>query len=153
MESRSAYIVGLRMLARRELSTAQVKERLARREFTPADIDDAVARLVAAGMLDDLRVARAVARTKASVKRQGRSRVVRELAVIGIPREIAERVIAEVFGDLDEDALLDQALSRRLRGTASLGDPATRRRIFAALVRQGFAPPAVLRAMRDRRKM
>ena len=152
MESPSAYTAALRMLARRELSTAQIRERLARREFTPADIDDAVSRLAATGALDDLRVARAVARTRANVRRQGRNRVVRELAVIGIPREIAERVIAEVFGELDEDALLEQALSRRLRGTMSLHDPAVRRRLVAALVRQGFAPSAIMRTMRARRK-
>jgi regulatory protein len=146
----AAYAAGLRMLARRELSVAQVRDRLARRGFVPAAIDGAVSRLVASGTLDDVRVARAVARTRANVKRQGRSRVVRELAVIGIARETAEQVIAEVFGELDESSLLDQALTRRLRGTVSLRDPAARRRILTALVRQGFAPEAILRAMRGR---
>jgi regulatory protein len=138
------------MLARRELSVAQVRERLGRKGFDATAVQDAISRLIANGTLDDLRVARAVARTRAKVKRQGRSRVVRELATIGIAREVAQQIIAEVFGDLDEQALLDEALSRRLRGSVALSDPAARRRVFAALVRQGFSPEAITRAMKDR---
>ena len=141
------------MLARRELSVAQVRERLGRKGFDAAAVQDAISRLAANGTLDDLRVARAVARTCATVKRQGRSRVVRELANIGISRDVAQQVIAEVFGDLDEPALLDEALSRRLRGSISLSDPAARRRVFAALIRQGFSPEAITRAMKQRAKV
>ena len=140
------------MLARRELSVAQVRERLGRKGFDAAAVQEAISRLVTAGTLDDLRVARAVARTRANVKRQGRSRVVRELATIGISRDIAQQVITEVFGDLDEAALLDDALSRRLRGSVTLSDPAARRRVFAALVRQGFSPEAISRAIKHRSK-
>jgi regulatory protein len=148
----SAYTSALRMLARRELSVAQVRERLGRKGFDADAIQAAVSRLIADGTLDDVRVARAVARTRANVKRQGRSRVIRELATIGIAREVAQQVITEVFGDLDEDALLEAALSRRLRGSVSLSDPAARRRVFAALVRQGFSAEAISRAIRRRTK-
>ena len=146
----SAYATALRMLARRELSTAQIRDRLKQRGFTRGAIDEAVSRLTSNGSLDDARVARAVARTRAHVKRQGRQRVARELALIGIPDQMTEAALSEVFGDLDEAALLEQALERRLRGRISLADPASRRRIVAALVRQGFAPGAVVRAMRTR---
>ena len=146
----SAYATALRMLARRELSTAQIRDRLKQRGFTRGAIDEAVSRLTSNGSLDDARVARAVARTRAHVKRQGRQRVARELALIGIPDQITEAALSDVFGDLDEAALLEQALERRLRGRISLADPASRRRIVAALVRQGFAPGAVMRAMRTR---
>ena len=151
MSESDAYAAGVRMLSRRELSVAQVRDRLARRGFEAPVAEAAITRLREAGMLDDLRVARAVARTRANVRRQGRTRVIRELAVIGIPRETADRVIAEVFGYLDEESLLEQALERRLRGSVSLADPAARRRIVTALVRQGFAPDAIVRAMRGRR--
>jgi len=136
------------MLARRELSTSQIRDRLTQRGFARDAIDEAVSRLTANGMLDDARVARAVARMRAQVRRQGRRRVARELAVIGIPEDLARHALDEVFGDVDEDALLEQALSRRLRGSMTLDDPAVRRRLVAALVRQGFAPGAVMRTMR-----
>ena len=60
----SAYATALRMLARRELSTSQIRDRLKQRGFARDAIDDAVSRLTANGTLDDARVARAVARTR-----------------------------------------------------------------------------------------
>jgi regulatory protein len=144
----AARAAGLRALARRELSVAQLRDRLKRRGYTAHAIDDAIARLLDAGALDDERVARAAARTSAQVKRHGRSRVARELTALGIPRDVADRALAEVFEAVDEQALLRQALARRLRGSTSLADPAARRRVFAALVRQGFAPGAVQQVLR-----
>jgi regulatory protein len=144
----AARAAGIRALARRELSVAQLRDRLTRRGYTPRAVSDAISRLLDAGALDDERVARAAARTSAQVKRHGRARVARELTALGIGRETTERALADVFGAIDEQALLTQALARRLRGSTSLADPAARRRVFAALVRQGFAPGAVQQAIR-----
>ena len=60
----SAYIDGLKMLARRELSEQQVRQRLARKQYSQDDIDEAVARLRAERAIDDQRVAEAIARTE-----------------------------------------------------------------------------------------
>ncbi|OFW13834.1 MAG: hypothetical protein A3H29_12930 [Acidobacteria bacterium RIFCSPLOWO2_02_FULL_67_21] len=146
-----AYITGLTMLARRELSEAQVRQRLARRQFETDDIDAAVARLRANGSLDDRRTALAFARTQANVKRHGRLRVLRELQTIGIARGLAQDAVAEVFADVDEDALIARALDRRLKG----GDrptPAALRRVQQYLLRQGFSADRVNAAIRDRRR-
>ena len=67
MADAQAYVAGLKMLARRELSEAQLRLRLARRAFAPADIDDAVQRLRRERALDDRRVALACAREGADV--------------------------------------------------------------------------------------
>jgi regulatory protein len=147
-----ALAVSLRLLGGRELSTRQLTQRLEQRGFEAAAIEQAVTRLTAAGALDDERVARAVARTRAGVKRQGRARVVRELTAIGIDRDAAEQAVGDVFGEIDEDAMLEQALERHLRRPGALSDSASRRRVYAALVRQGFAPEAVMHAVRARSK-
>lgn len=144
----AAYTAGLTLLSRRELSVRQVQERLARRGFTAAAVEGALQRLQASRTLDDARVARAVARTHASVKRQGRARVLRELSAIGIARSVAADAVAEVFGAVDEDALLNAALARRLR-RGTLQDPGTRRRVTQALLRQGFSMDAIRRAIRQ----
>src|SRR5918994_4772483 len=88
-----ALAVSLRLLAGRDLSVHQLQQRLEQRGFEAPAIEQAISRLAAAGTLDDARVARAVARTRAGVKRQGRARVVRELSAIGIPRDIAEQTV------------------------------------------------------------
>ncbi|MCL4846483.1 MAG: RecX family transcriptional regulator [Acidobacteria bacterium] len=141
-----AYSTGLRLLGRRELSTRQVRDRLARLGFAPPEVDGAVSRLTRAGALDDGRVARAFARTSAAVKGRGPDRVRRELALMGIPAELADVALTEVFGEVDEAALLRRALARK--APRGLGDARARRRVFAALVRQGFAPERVLAALR-----
>ena len=144
----AAYSTGLTLLSRRELSVRQLHDRLVRRGYAPAAVEGALQRLQASRVLDDARVARAFARTRASVKRQGRDRVLRELAAIGIARSVAADAVTEVFGALDETALLNAALARRLRRGVTLDDPASRRRIIQALLRQGFSMDAIRRAMR-----
>ena len=145
-----ARTAAIRLLARRELSAAQVRERLLRRGHPEHAADEAIVRLRESGLIDDARVARAFARTRATVKRLGRERIVRELQHMGIDRETARSAVDDVFGAVDEAALLETALDRRLRRGVALDDPAVQRRLHAALVRQGFAPGAVGRAIRAR---
>ena len=60
-----------------------------------------------------------------------------------IDRDLAREVVHELFGDTDEQDLLEQTLDRRLRGnTAKLKDPNERRKLLAYLVRQGFSASA-----------
>lgn len=151
--ARAAYAAALAMLSRRDLSEAQLRERLARKEHAPEAIDEAVARLVTVGLLDDRRVARIAARTEAEVKSRGRSRVMRRLQSLGIPPRIAQDAVDEVFGAVDEKLLLERALARRLRGPAAIiRDASHFRRLFQQLVRQGFPPSAVLQALKARAK-
>jgi regulatory protein len=136
------------MLARREHSVAEVRSRLADREHTPPDIDAAIERLLETRALDDHRVARAYARTASTVKGRGRLRIQRELQVMGIAREIASEAIADVFGDVDERALIDKAIQKKLRGGKKLVTMQERARVYQFLMRQGFTPAAVSLAMR-----
>lgn len=138
-----AYLSGLKMLARRELSEAQLRARLARQRLESSDIDDAVGRLLRERALDDRRVALACARTEVRLHRRGRARVVRQVEALGIARDLASEAVAEVFADIDERSLLEQALERRLRGGVSLGDASTSRRLHRYLVAQGFEPSHV----------
>jgi regulatory protein len=137
------------LLSRRELSAAQLRERLSRRQFTEEQIADAIGRLRASRAVDDRRVARAHARTAAGIKGRGRARVVREIEALGIDRTIARDAVAEVFGDLDEDALLTRALEKRLRGRR-IKDAAETRRLHQHLMRQGFEPGNIMKALKER---
>ena len=110
-----AWAAAVRMLGRRELSAAQVRDRLARRGWTEAAIEPAIARLSSSGALDDARVARACARTRAGLKQQGRDRVLREILALGVARDVARTAVDEVFGPLDEGDLVKAALEKRLR--------------------------------------
>lgn len=147
----SAYLTALYQLARRELSEAQIRQRLSRRGFTPDDIDDAVTRLRNDGSLDDARVASAIARTQLSIKKRGARRVRREIEAAGIASSLAERAVAEVYAEVDADALLTAAIDRRL-GTRRLDDDREMARLYRYLVGQGFDSDKSMAALRQRRK-
>ena len=98
----SAYQIGLRLLARRELSTAQLRDRLTRRELAPSEIETAIARLAREGAVDDARTALAYARRAAEVKLRGKSRTRREIEALGIATQTARRAVSEVFDEVDE---------------------------------------------------
>jgi SOS response regulatory protein OraA/RecX len=147
-----AYVAGLTLLGRRELAEAQVRTRLAKRKFDEDDIDAAVARLRSERAIDDRRTALACARTEVRIRHRGRARVVRQIEALGIARDIARDAVAEVFAEIDETALLEQALDRRLRHGMSLSDPAVFRRVHRYLLGQGFEPGRVMTLLRRRRK-
>ena len=146
----SAYLDALKMLARRELSEAQIRQRLERRQHDRDAIDAAVSRLREERAIDDVRVAGAMARTETSVKRRGKLRVRRQIEQAGILPATARQAVDEVFGALDEDALLDAALGKRLRGREQIADDAELRRLFRYLIGQGFEPDRVMALLKKR---
>jgi regulatory protein len=146
-----AYVDGLKMLGRRELSEAQVRQRLARREHDEADIDEAIARLRAERAIDDARVASAIARTETSYRKRGRLRVKRKIESAGIASSTAKQAVDEVFGALDPDELLASALGKRLRPDTRISDDREFNRLYRYLVGQGFESDRVLATLRARR--
>jgi regulatory protein len=147
----SAYAEGLKLLARRELSESQLRQRLARRGFAPDAIADALTRLKADRHLDDERVAGAIARLESGIRRRGPLRIRQRLAAAGITGALADRAIDEVMEGVDMEVLLAAALDRRLRD-GSIADERTMGRLFRQLTSQGFEPDRVMRLLRTRRR-
>ncbi len=140
------------MLARRELSEMQLRTRLARRQFAPNNIDTAVERLRQERALDDRRVALACARTEVRIRCRGRARVERHIEAMGIARDVARAAVTEVYAELDEAALLERALDKRLRRGITLEDPPSVRRVFRYLIAQGFDPGRISAVLQSRIK-
>ena len=147
----AAYIDGLKMLARRELSEAQVRQRLARKGHDAADVDDAVRRLREGRALDDVRTAEAIARTQIALKRRGKLRVKQEIERAGIAAATARLATEDVFAIVDDEALLESSMATRLRGRGRIADDAEFRRLYRYLVSQGFEHDKVVSALKARR--
>jgi regulatory protein len=145
------YLDGLKMLARLELSEAQLRQRLARRGHNPDEIDQAAARLRAERALDDARVAGAIARRETR-KRRGKLRVRMQIERAGIAKDVARDAVDQVFAAIDDDALLEASLAKRLRGREPIADDAEFARLFRYLVGQGFEPDRVMKALDARRR-
>jgi regulatory protein len=142
-ERRSARAAALACVARRELSTAQLRQRLATRGFAPEIVDETIERLVAEGAIDDGRAARALARTEAR-KHRGPARIRRTLERAGVPRDQVRETVAELLGDVPEHEAVTRAFDRKRRQRAlDLSDPADLRRMRGYLLRQGFSASAV----------
>ncbi len=143
----SAYMAGLKMLSRRELSEAQVRQRLARRDHDAEAIDAAIARLKENRSLDDARVAGAIARTETGIRKRGRLRVRRQIEAAGIAPAIAQRAVDEVFEAIDPDALLAAALHKRLHGRDRIADDRECARLYRYLAGQGFESERIRQAL------
>ncbi len=148
---RAAYVDGLKMLGRRELSEKQIRERLARKGHAEDDIDAAVQRLKAERAIDDTRVAEAIARTETTIKRRGKLRVKRQIEQAGIAPTVAREALDAVFDEVDDDALLQAALGRRLRGERPIEDDREFQRLYRYLATQGFESDRILKALNARR--
>jgi regulatory protein len=142
--SQDTYLLALRMLARRELSEAQVRQRLARRGEDRDAIDQAIARLKAEGNINDERVAGVIARTQTTLKNRGRRRVQQQIEAAGITKAIASRAVNEAFQDLDAEALISASISKRLRGRDRIADDREFQRLYRYLTAQGFDSDRIL---------
>ncbi len=149
VKSTCALVLG--WLAVRDLSAAEIRSRL-RRRHCPEDLaEQAIAQLRESRAIDDERVALGRARVESGLRGRGRERVLLRLQSIGIDAETARRAVTTVFDDVDEDALLERAIERRLKTTGgAVRNASAYRRLYGALVRQGFSPAAIRTAL-DRR--
>lgn len=138
---------GLALLARRDLTAAELSARLGRKSHSPEEISAAIDDLLAAGAIDERRVAEVVVRA-ALRRHHGRARALQALAQRGIPSPLAREVVADAFDPLDEESLVDAVLARRLRDDSA--DPRVVRRVHGQLVRLGYSSGAIAAAFRRR---
>ena len=148
----SAYLDGLKMLARRDLSEAQVRQRLVRKQHDADAIDEAVARLRAERAIDDARVAEAIARTETSIRRRGKLRVRMQIERAGITKAVAKQAVDAVFDTIDDDALIEASLHKRLRGRDTIADDREFQRLYRYLAGQGFESERIVKLLSARRR-
>ena len=138
----------LAMLARSELSAAQLRRRLLRKGFAPEAVEATLRRLAREGALDDRRAAAVHARRAALVTHRGPLRTEREIASLGIAPSLARAATAEAYAEADTRTVLERALKRRLSGPVQ--DQAEFRRLYRYLLRQGFESHMAVAALRAR---
>ncbi len=136
------------MLAGRELFSIQIRERLVRKGFTKNSVDDAIYRLRLENALDDRRAAGAYARYAADIKSRGRRRTLRELGEFGVNTNDAQEAVNEAYAGVSEAVLLSRILHRRLSGP--IETQAQFRRLYGALLRQGFEGSAIVTALKSK---
>jgi regulatory protein len=133
--------MGLRLLARRAHSRAELRQKLARRGYEEDDVGTAMARLTEMGYLDDAAFARGVVRRRSATR--GALAVSAELAAKGIDRQGT----AEALAGLDAESQLASATrlaERMCPRDKEIGYREMLDRVGAKLLRRGF-PSGIVR--------
>jgi len=132
----NSYATGLSLLARRELTSTQLRDRLARKGFTPEAVDHTIQRLIKEGALDDRRTAGIYARQAALIKHRGPRRAILDIVALGVAQHVAREAVSQVYKEVDTQLIIQRALNRRLSGRVR--DRAQFQRLYQYLIRQGF---------------
>lgn len=143
----SARTAALRLLGRRDYTSAELTTRLTDREYPAEEVEAALQRLAGEGLVDDRRVAASFVRVASRVKGRGRIRIERDL----LARGVAPAIVRETLEALPEEE--DVEAINRLLDRRTLPAPlpiADRRRLFQQLLRRGFPADAIAKALRSR---
>ena len=142
------YTTGLSLLARRELTSTQLRDRLARKGFTPEAVSNTIQRLTEEGALDDRRTAGIYARHAALIKHRGPRRAILDIVALGIAQGVAREVVSQTYAQVDTQLVIQRALDRRLTGRVQ--DRAQFQKLYQYLVRQGFDGDLAYRVLKKR---
>jgi regulatory protein len=136
---------GVRLLARRAHSRAELRQKLVRKGFDPEEVQAALERLAGRGYLDDEAFARGLVRRR-SVSR-GPLALAAELSAKGIDRAGAAAALAGF--DPEAQLATATALAERLYAAKPLpGYRETLDRVGSKLLRRGFSAGVVRAACR-----
>jgi regulatory protein len=142
-----ARVAALRLLNRRDYTAGELRKKLLEREHPEAEVTSALADLVQQGLVSDRRVAESFVRVSTTIKGRGRHRIERELERRGVDRALIRDVLSRLEV-ADEQASIRKFLERK-HLPARLS-PAEHRRIFGQLMRRGFSPDLIAKALRAR---
>jgi regulatory protein len=141
----------VRALAAR-MRTEQELRRLMTRRAEPGDpgraaMDAVIARLVDLNYLSDARFAADYTRIRKEGQKLGPRRIQQDLAVKGVPRELAGEAVAAAYENTDEVALAREYCARKRIQKPE--DPKQSARILGRLVRAGFSPSTAFKVLRQ----
>ena len=145
----NAYVCALRRLALRDHSERELLGVLCRNGFGEDEIATVIDRLRRERLVDDARFARRHAALRIGARGVGRNRVRSELRRRGVPPETVEAGLRDALHDVSEADALDVVARRYWKSHARIVADVRFRRLFAFLLRRGFAPALVSERLRS----
>lgn len=137
--------VSMHALARRGVSSREMRDLLLAREFEAAEVDEEIARLEGVGLLDDVALAETLVRTLRDRKGLGRTALISELR----RRRLENGAIEAALDDVDDDELqrATELAIKRAPQVRSLDSATANRRLGAFLMRKGYSGSVVSSAV------
>jgi regulatory protein len=139
----TAYQRALRRLARRDHSVVELRRALLDRGHEPEEVEAALDRLLRERYVDDAGFAERFARSRMAHQGHGRRRIHQDLRLRGVDRGTTEAGIAGALREVDERAVVDGLARGYWRQHAGVEPLRRVPRLWAFLVRRGFAPGLV----------
>jgi regulatory protein len=136
-----------RLLAYRNQTSSELRDRLQRRGYTVTIIDEVLRQLASDGYIDDRKLALDWARYRLQAKPLGRRRLAWELQRRGVPSESVEEVLREVFSEFNEVTLAEQAARKHLRSKGLPHSARERQQNARYLLSLGFDVDTVAAAL------
>jgi regulatory protein len=140
-----AWAAALRLLTRRDYSTAELRRRLLDKGFAEEAVAAALTRGREFGYLDDLRL---IGRLSQALLAQGRAagpRLTLELRRRGFPREMVDAAVAAAADQGATEQALRDLIGRRFAAfDFASADERERRRVVTFLQRRGFPLDRIL---------
>lgn len=127
-----------RLLTYRSRTASELRDRLQQRGYTTTIIAEVLSQLESSGYIDDRRVAFDWARYRLQTKPTGRRRMAWELKRRGVPLEVLEEVLHEVYLEFDETRLAERAVRKRLGSKELPASPRELQRLARYLIGLGF---------------
>lgn len=143
-EAQRAYEAGLRFLAPRARSVAEVRWRLGRR-FSPPSVSAAIGRLEQAGLLDDVKFAAFWVEQRQTFSPRGQRALRAELAGKGVASAVIDAAVQPARDA--EDELAYRAAARQARRRVSGRGVSAERWLMAYLERRGFGASSIRSAI------
>lgn len=151
-EPARAEAYALDLLARRQRSVYEVRQRLTARGYSEGVVEQLLERMLRIGYLNDRQFARTWVEVRGFGRPCGPALLRQELRLKGIDPALIAEVLAEAMGHEVETGLAVEAARKRLRGTMNIGragepaDPSdvrkARERLWGFLRRRGFSGAA-----------
>jgi regulatory protein len=139
----TAYRRAVLRLARRDQTEAELRRALAGKGHAADEIEAALERLRRERYLDDRGYAERFARSRMAHQGIGRARIRQGLRQRGVTRSEAEAGLTAALLEVDEAAVVDSLARRYWRQHAGVEPGRRLPRLWAFLVRRGFAPTLV----------
>lgn len=148
LEPEQARSVALNRLSAREYSAGEMKQYLRRRGLAADEAEKLVTTLCEEGWINDARYQRAMARVQL-IRDKGPMAIMAKLRQKGVTLSLSEaRKISDEESGKEELERVREILHKRWPQAAH--DQAEARRAYGGLVRRGFSPSVVARAIREK---
>lgn len=144
--SKTAYTVGVRLLAARDRTSAELTDLLAAKGFGEAESRAAVDRLKEEGYLNDRRFAVAWARGRVHTKPMGSYRLRRELEIKGVDLELVREVLEDIY-EQGEESLARRAMQGKLARLGRRTGQSPSLPVARFLQRRGFSSDTIRRLL------